>query len=177
MIKVRGRIRSLDFLTLFRWFIIYSAMGWIYESVFVYLVTGNMENRGFLFGPLCPIYGISILIMILICSDRGKSFVALIIRCALVATAMEYITSVWMEYVFDKRWWDYSNMFLNLNGRICLAASVFFGIIGAVFVRIIHPTIVSITNRFSMKAIKAFDTAILVVFLYDVLLSVRVNIM
>lgn len=47
MIKVGGRIRSLDFLTLFRWFIIYSAMGWIYESVFVYLVTGNMENRGF----------------------------------------------------------------------------------------------------------------------------------
>ncbi|NLO08768.1 MAG: putative ABC transporter permease [Clostridiales bacterium] len=176
MIRIGGRIRSLDLMTLFRWFIIYSVMGWTYETVFTFLIKGDLTNRGFLFGPLCPIYGLSILIMILICPDRGKNIVSLIIKCAFVATTMEYITSSWMERFFAKRWWDYSDMFMNVNGRICLGASVLFGVLGAIFVRYIHPALVSLTNRISNRVMRIFDRTVLILFLYDILLSFRTNI-
>lgn len=176
MINEGGRIRSLEQSTLFRWFFIYSVMGWLYETIFCFTVSGNLSKRGFLFGPLCPIYGISILIMILICSDKSKKLPNLIIRCALVATAIEYITSFWMEYFFERRWWDYSHMFMNINGRVCIGATVLFGVLGALFVRLIHPVMVSLTNRISSRIIRTLDKAILFVFLYDILLSIRANI-
>lgn len=176
MINEGGRIRSLEQLTLFRWFIIYSAIGWFYETVFCFIITGNFSKRGFLFGPLCPIYGIGILIMILICSDKSKNIPNLIIRCALVATTIEYTTSFWMEYFFERRWWDYSGMLMNVNGRVCIGATVLFGVLGALFVRLIHPVIVSLTNRISSRIMRTLDKTILVLFLYDILLSIRANI-
>lgn len=177
MMRVGGRIRSLDLMTLFRWFVIYSVMGWTYETVFTFLIRGNLTNRGFLFGPLCPIYGLSILIMILMCSDRGKNIASLIIKCAFVATAMEYITSSWMEHYFNKRWWDYSDMFMNINGRICLGASLLFGVMGAIFIRYLHPTLISLTSRISDRVLRILDRTVLIIFLYDILLSFRINIM
>lgn len=175
MIRIGRQIRSLELSTLFRWFIIYSSIGWLYETVFTYMVSGNLTKRGFLFGPLCPIYGLSLLIMILVCSEKGMSIKGLVIRCALVATIMEYITSFWMEYFFDNRWWDYSNMFMNVNGRICLGASVLFGILGAFFIRIIHSSIGELSSRIPTRILKIFDTTIFVIFLYDILLSIRTN--
>lgn len=175
MIKIGEKIRTLELLTLFRWFIIYSVIGWIYETLYTYMVSGRFTNRGFLFGPLCPIYGLSILLMILISSDRSKTTVNLIVRCALVATAMEYVTSFWLEYFFNKRWWDYSDMFMNVNGRICIGASLLFGILGAFFIRIIHPIIKEINNRLPNNIIRIIDATILVIFLYDILLSLRTN--
>ena len=176
MIKVREWVRSLDLSTLFRWFIIYSVIGWAYETLYTYITTGNFTNRGFLFGPLCPIYGLSLLVMILLCPDLNRSFLSLITRCAFAATLMEYITSSWMEYVFDKRWWDYSDMFMNINGRVCLGASLLFGVLGAGFIRYIHPALVSITELISNQAMRVIDRIILVLFLYDILLSFRINI-
>lgn len=175
MIKAWGQIRSLELSTLFRWFIIYSVIGWTYETIFTYMVSGNLSKRGFLFGPLCPIYGLSILIMVLICSQGSRGITSLIIRCAFVATAMEYITSSWMEYFFDKRWWDYSDMFMNVNGRICIGATILFGIMGAILIRFIHPAIETFNKRIPLRIIKIFDTAIFVLFLYDILLSFRYN--
>jgi uncharacterized membrane protein len=176
MIKVIGRIRSLDLSILFRWFIIYSIIGWSYETVFTYFMNGVLSKRGFLLGPLCPIYGVSILIMLLICSDKGKSMINLIIKCAFVATTMEYITSYWLERLFDRRWWDYSDMFMNVNGRICLGASILFGVLGAVFVRYIHPGLISLTNHVSSRLMRILDRIVLVLFLYDILLSIRMNV-
>lgn len=176
MIKVIGRIRSLDLSILFRWFIIYSVIGWAYETVFTYFMNGVLSKRGFLLGPLCPIYGTCILIMLLLCTDKGNSFINLILKCAFVATTMEYITSCWMERLFNRRWWDYSDMFMNVNGRICLGASILFGVLGAVFVRYIHPGLISLTNRISGSIMRMLDRIVLVLFLYDLLLSFRMNV-
>lgn len=173
---MRELIRSCYLSTLYRYFIIYSVIGWLFETSYCFLTSGNLTKRGFFYGPLCPIYGISILIMLLICSDKSKSLVLSIIRCALVATTMEYITSFWLEYFFNKRWWDYSDMFMNINGRICIGASILFGILGALFVRHIHPVFKSVINRIPNTVLRTFDRAILFIFIFDIILSFRSNI-
>lgn len=176
MILVRERARTLDISIIFSWFIIYSAIGWLYETTYCYLTTGNLTNRGFLFGPLCPIYGISIVLMILL-TDKYKSMIPLFLVCALVATVLEYFSSYWMELVFHRRWWNYSDMFFNINGRICLGASVLFGICGVIFVRFIHPAIVRFMNRYlSEPKLRRANKLILFLFLFDILLSIQTNI-
>lgn len=169
-------IREQDLFAVFRRFIIYSMIGWLFETLYCFLTTGVLSNRGFLYGPLCPIYGLTILIMLLICSDKSINLVALFFICALAATAMEFITSIWLEKVFDRGWWNYSDMFMNINGRICLGASLLFGILGVVFVRIIHPTIEGLTNRISDETMVIIERIVLIFFLYDIVLSIRVNI-
>lgn len=175
MISIKEQIRSLGLMIVYRYFIIYSVLGWILETTYCFLTTGHLTKRGFFFGPLCPIYGFSILIMLLICSEKNKNMIYTMVKCALVATAMEYVTSYWLEHLFNRRWWDYSNMFLNLNGRICIGASLLFGILGGFFIRYIHPQIVDLVNRIPKTFIKVTDKVVLIIFLYDMILSFRAN--
>lgn len=176
MINIKEQLRSLNLMTVYRYFIIYSVFGWIFETLYCYLTTGNLTKRGFLFGPLCPIYGFGLLIMVLTCSDRTKSIIYTMVKCSLIATTIEYITSYWMEELFDRRWWDYSDMFMNINGRICIGASLLFGILGAAFIRCIHPQVISFVNRIPKTFIRVFDRVIFVIFLYDMILSFKSNI-
>ncbi|NLJ97261.1 MAG: putative ABC transporter permease [Clostridiales bacterium] len=178
MIKASiARIRQVEISTLFKYFIIYSAIGWLFETVYCFIDLGVLTKRGFLFGPICPIYGLSLLIMIMINSDRTQDKIpVLVVRCGLITTVMEYITSLWMEKVFDKRWWDYSHMFMNINGRVCIGASLLFGICGALFVKYFHPAVMSVVSNVSDKLIRSIDMLILVIFLFDILLSIRTSI-
>ncbi len=173
MIIIRERLRTIDLPTLFNWFIIYSCIGWIYETSYCYITTGRLMNRGFLYGPLIPIYGLSILAMILLFSNRCKSIFSLFLSCALVATALEYFSSYWMELVFQKRWWNYYMMKFNINGRICLEASLLFGVCGVLFVRYVHPFIVRFLNNFSESFIRKANRVVLTIFLLDVALSFK----
>ncbi|MBH1939708.1 putative ABC transporter permease [Mobilitalea sibirica] len=176
MIIVKERLNTLDIPTLFSWFIIYSSIGWIYETTYCYLTTGKILNRGFLYGPYCPIYGLSILFMILLLTDRCKNIVTLFLSCALVATVLEYISSYWMEMVFNRRWWNYSNMMFNINGRVCLGASILFGICGVLFVRYIHPAMIRyIRNNIPELQLRIANKIILVLFVIDVLFSFRMS--
>ncbi len=173
MIIARERLRTLDLSTLFNWFIIYSCIGWIYETSYCYLTTGRLMNRGFLYGPLIPIYGLSILAMVVLFANRCRGIVSLFFSCALGATAIEYFSSYWMELVFNKRWWNYSNMMFNLNGRVCLGASILFGLCGILFVRLIHPAILRFLSYFSTSTIRKANRVALTLFIFDLLLSFR----
>lgn len=173
MIIVRERLRTMDLPVLFSWFIIYSCIGWVYETSYCYLTTGRMMNRGFLYGPMIPIYGLSILAMIILFSDRCKSILSLFLSCALVATAIEYFSSYWMEVVFQRRWWNYSNMMFNIHGRICLGASLMFGLCGVLFVRFIHPLILRFLSSFTDAFLRTANRVLLTLFVLDVLFSFR----
>ncbi len=177
MIITRERLRSQDLATLFNWFIIYSCIGWAYETSYCYLTSGKIMNRGFLYGPLIPIYGLSILGMVLLFSDRCKNVLTLFLSCSLVATALEYFSSYWMELVFNRRWWNYYKMSFNLDGRICLSASILFGLCGILFVRIIHPMVVKFLNGFSEGFLRRANRVILGLFILDVLCSFRRNLL
>lgn len=176
MIIARDRLRSLDLTTLFVWFVFYSCIGWIYETIYCFATSGNLSNRGFLYGPLCPIYGVSILMMILLLTNRCSNLFTLFLSCAMVATVVEFMSSYWMEVIFDRRWWNYADMPFNINGRVCLGASVLFGLCGVLFVRFVHPAF----NRFlyynvSDTTIRKISRYILVLFIFDIAFSLRLS--
>ena len=128
-------------------FIFYSFLGWIWESIYCTLKEKQWADRGFLFGPICPIYGscvvvVSVLFQYVPCLNAESTPVWVIFGLSFVGSAVaEYSTSWFLEKRFHARWWDYSDMPLHLNGRICLPASMGFGFAGIVVVKILIPAL------------------------------------
>ena len=124
----------------------YSFIGWLWEMLYTPFEFKYVENRGFLFGPICPIYGFCILFLqflirnVPIFTSENMTVPKLFLICVVGSAIVEYVTSWTMETLFHARWWDYSNFPLNLNGRICLPASVFWGLAGVVLVKYLFPT-------------------------------------
>lgn len=138
-----------DFYNLFFYWAIYSFLGWILETIYASIKNGKFINRGFLYGPVCPVYGFGALILIIF-SNPIKNNVFLLFLFATVATsALEYFTGYILETAFKTTWWDYSNDFLNIKGRICITFSILWGIGSVVFIKYIHPGIINISNIIS----------------------------
>ncbi len=128
-------------------FFFYSIIGWIAEVIYCYIKDKKFTNRGFLFGPLCPIYGTGALSMLLTlswCKDiRIGNFligpVLVFFIGVVVCDIVEYLTSYLMEKLFHARWWDYSKKKFNLHGRICLEHSTYWGIFSIALIYLVHP--------------------------------------
>ena len=127
------------FNTYFLYLFIYSVVGWICEVIYCRVVHGNWTNRGFLSGPYCPIYGFGALFIILLLTPFIANPILIFLLSILVTTTLEYITSFAMEKIFNAKWWDYSNELFNINGRVCLATAIPFGILGVILLYFIHP--------------------------------------
>lgn len=108
---------------LFLWFLLYAFIGWVYESVLVSVSERRWVNRGFLNGPLCPIYGCGAVLAIVLLHDFTNPIEIFLIS-SFGASILEYITSWGMEKLFHARWWDYSHYRFNIQGRICLLAAI-----------------------------------------------------
>ena len=120
---------------------IYAFLGWIMETIYAFIIHGHFVKRGFLFGPICPIYGFGAVLLIITTKKLyNKPFLKFVF--AIVSfTVFEYFVSLVLEMLFGLRWWDYSNDFLNIQGRVSLLYSIFWGIIGIVVLEKIHPFI------------------------------------
>lgn len=101
------------------YFMIYSVVGWIYETTLCSITDRHFVNRGFLNGPYCPIYGSGALLDVLILGRIENPFLLFILG-VLVTCSLEYLTSYVMEKLFKARWWDYSDKKFNIGGRVCL---------------------------------------------------------
>ena len=127
------------FISYFFYFIIYSCLGYICEVVYVAIITKHIGDRGFLFGPLVPIYGFGAL-LILLCLNWAYNYWYIVVPLGfLITTVLEYVVSFFMELFFKKRWWDYSDKFLNINGRVCLRNSIMFTILVVIVIYLLHP--------------------------------------
>lgn len=156
---------------LFFFFILYSVLGWIYETALCSLREKRFVNRGFLNGPYCPIYGAGS-IMFLLILGREKSPLLIFIFGAIIACALEYATSYVMERLFKARWWDYSDFKYNLNGRICLGAATVFGAFAAFLIKALHPLVISWTDMIYPPVFGALCIALLITFTLDTVISV-----
>jgi len=123
----------------FLWFIAYSFLGWVYESAICSISERSLVNRGFLNGPLCPVYGFGALASIFILDMRTDNLIILFFAGMLIACTIEYITAVLLEKLFDAKWWDYSNYRFNIQGRVCLLGAVVFGVLAVLLIKYIHP--------------------------------------
>lgn len=135
-------------------FFIFCLFGWIWESLYMSIREGRATNRGFLNGPYIPIYGFGGIAIFLVFQRYASAFIShesikIYFYGLIFATILEYITSFLMEKIFKARWWDYSNEFMNLNGRICLISSLFWGFLSVLFVQIINPFLLTRINGFS----------------------------
>lgn len=122
-------------------FIIYSFLGWCTEVVYAAIVVGKFVNRGFLNGPLCPIYGVGVFSVIEILYPHKENIVILFIGSLLLTSIIEYITGYILEKVFKNRWWNYSNNKYNIHGYICLKFSIIWGMVCVLIIDIVHPLI------------------------------------
>lgn len=156
--------------TWFLIFIFYSFVGWLFETLFSVVVSRKPANRGFLVGPICPLYGTGAL-LISFALGNMENVVAIFCVSMVGAATLEYFTSWAMEKLFHVRWWDYSDMPFNLNGRICLHAMVIFGVLGVVIIRVANPFLLGVLSSFNANVVVACSAIILGLLLIDVLLS------
>lgn len=125
-------------------FFFFSIIGWLWEVFYFIVIKGQLVNRGFLRGPWLPIYGFGCALLILFTKSKKlrkllNSPVWTFIFITIFCTALEYITSYVIEKQTGVRYWDYSKLFMNINGRVCLKNSIFFGIGGSLCIYIIGP--------------------------------------
>ncbi len=129
----------------FVYFIIYSFLGWIYETCYCTIHEKAWENRGFLYGPCIPLYGVGATLAQILFVDLpfgwGNSYLTVFLGCSIGSFFLEYGTSYILEKKFHARWWDYSEFPLNINGRVCLVFTVCFGFAGILVTQIIVPPI------------------------------------
>lgn len=125
--------------TYFLYFIIFAVIGWLIETCYSFFSLGYFTKRGFLFGPLCPIYGFGALILIMFFSTYKKHNLKLFFLAAIVFSVFEYLVSFAMEALFSLKWWDYTDEFMNLNGRISIFYSFAWGIIAILVINFIYP--------------------------------------
>ena len=118
-------IDSNQILRLLLYFIIYSFFGWVLESIFKSIIQMKLVNSGFLHGPFCPIYGFGAIIMLLFLNSFKNNVFILFIAGFIVLSVWEYIVGVLLEKKFNTKYWDYSENFLNIQGRVFLMNSIF----------------------------------------------------
>lgn len=161
----------MDFIaTWFLIFIIYSFAGWCMEVLISLVLRKKLINRGFLVGPICPIYGVGALLLSAVLDANEPP---LVIFCvAFVGSAvLEYLASFVMERLFRVRWWDYTERPFNLNGRICLESILSFGVIGVLMLKLITPALIGLFQSLPPTILILSASIVFVTVLCDIALS------
>ena len=128
--KKHIKIAGITLWRIVAYFIIYSVVGFIIETIFGVLTKGVLESRkSFLYGPFCSIYGLGAVLMILPLQRFKKNNYTLFAAGFVIGSIIEYLVSLIGELIFHIKWWDYSDQILNLNGRICVQFSLFWGLL------------------------------------------------
>ena len=125
-------------------FFTYSFLGWVGEVVFTAAVRRKYQDRGVLSGPLCILYGIGALVITFALRDIRDGWFFLFVFSAVYATVIEWIGGHILEYTSHTRWWDYSTQPFNLDGYICLGASVTWGVLGVIMLKWGNPLLLAL---------------------------------
>ena len=167
-IKKKLTINGISIWRILAYFIIYSVLGYIIETIYGMITKGVWESRqSFLYGPFCGVYGLGAVVMIICLHKFPRKFNMLFIGGFVVGSIVEYVVSFVGEMLLGVKWWDYSNMPLNINGRICVYFSVFWGFLGIYLIASLNPKVDKIINwiKSKFKTYKALKTFVMTVFI------------
>ncbi len=169
-------LKNISIWRIFAYFIIYSFIGYIIETLFGIATKGIWESRqSFLYGPFCGIYGTGAVIIIIFSKYFDKNKFTLFIGGLLLGAITEYIISFLIEVIMNITWWDYSEYILNINGRICLLYSIFWGFLTPFFIKTINvkvdKVLLKIKERISIKVLKSIVLSIIIFFIIDCILT------
>ena len=159
------------------WFFLYGFIGWGVEVVYAAIKTHKLVNRGFLCGPLCPIYGFGMVGLVYSVSlipmpDSGSmSAVAIFFIGMFLTTAIELVGGWALFKIYHIRWWDYSEMKFNLGGYICPQFSLLWGLGSVLMIKVVHPLLARGSNPMPFKFMLILDIVLFVLFAVDVAVS------
>lgn len=165
------------------YFMIYSIIGWMIEVSYHAVTMGKVVNRGFLNGPLCPVYGSGVLMVLMVVDLCGEWFgfetdlsrakvIELFIIGIIFATLIELIAGFLLDQLFHARWWDYRDRRFNLNGYICLEFSIYWGLGIAFVLRVIQPVFENIVSSIPVRISWILLSAFYLIFIIDIVLTV-----
>lgn len=169
-------IMGISIWKIFAYFIIYSVAGFVVETIYALITKSTWESRqSFLYGPFCAIYGVGGVILVLFLRYFNKNNFQLFLGGFIVGSVVEYLVSLFAEIFLNVKWWDYSNQFLNINGRICLLFSIYWGVLSIYFMSYVHPKvdklIESIKKIVSINLLKHSTIFVIVFLIIDCLLT------
>ena len=167
-VKKKRTINGISIWRILAYFIIYSVLGYIIETIYGMITKGVWESRqSFLYGPFCGIYGLGAVVMIICLHKFPRKFNTLFIGGFIVGSIVEYVVSFVGEMLLGVKWWDYSNMPLNINGRICVYFSVFWGFLGIYLIASLNPKVDKIIDwtKSKFKTYKGLKTFVMTVFI------------
>lgn len=154
-------------------FYLYCMLGWCFESTVVSVGQRRLVNRGFLRGPMLPIYGFGAVILLHVSLPLKQHPVWLYLASMIAATVFEYIVGVVMEKIFKVKYWDYSKQRFQFQGYICLRSSLCWGFLGLILTSVIHPPIEKLVLGLPFIGLIVIDVLFSATFISDVIVSVR----
>lgn len=152
-------------------FFIFAMFGWVWELFFYYVQQGKIINRGVLHGPWLPIYGVGGLIVLIFLFVLRRRPVLHLIATVVLCGVVEYFGGWALETIFDKKWWDYSGYFFNIDGRVCAEGLFVFGAAGMAFIYVLAPLLDNMIRKAQQKILIPVEAVLLVFFIIDVIYS------
>lgn len=155
-------------------FLVYSFVGWVMETCYCWICTKKFVNRGFLIGPVVPIYGTGGVLVYMLLKRYLDMPLVLFIMSIIICSLLEYFTSYYMEKLFKTRWWDYSNRKFNINGRVCLFNMICFGILSLVIMYGVNPFLLDSIHKIDPMVLKVVVSILMTIFLIDLGISTKI---
>ena len=159
------------FIKLLFLFFLGGIFGGLLEIGYQIITRGEFVLGGFLYGPFRPIYGCGFLIMYLIGKKINKNPIIIFLISFLVCSIFEYSVSYMLEMIFDAKWWDYKDFYFNIDGRICIAVSIFWGLLGLLFVKLVAPAYEKLYEKLNKKYVHIFLVLSSIIFITDSVIS------
>lgn len=131
----------MDIYYMILYFFVYGFLGWCAEVGFAAVKEHKFVNRGFLNGPICPIYGVGVTIVIAFLTPYKDNLILLYISSVILVTLLEGVTGWAMDKIFHNKWWDYSKQPFNIGGYVCLIFSLVWGVACVAIMDLVHPLI------------------------------------
>lgn len=159
---------------IFWYFLIFSIVGLIIETLYCYATTGILESRkGLIWGPVCPVYGVSAAILIIFLNrHKDKGIIPLFIDGFVVGSIAEYILSFGLEAIYGMRFWDYGYVNLHINGRICLQFSFYWGVLSVAIMKLVKPSIDKLIEKIPTKPRNILELILLIFFIINCIFTV-----
>lgn len=158
---------------LFLYFVIYAFLGWILETVYCSVRERRFVARGFLYGPVCPIYGVGVLMMLCWFAPFTGQPLLFYVIATVCMSAWEYLVAWILETTTHIKYWDYSDRKFNLHGRICLSIALTWGVLAYLVIFWIHPVVAGLVERLSPFTVYVADVVLLVLLVADAAATIR----
>lgn len=160
-----------EIIKIITYFFLYSFLGWAMESLYISVLQRKVINTGFLHGPFCPIYGFGAVVLYVLLSPLKGNVLAIFCTGFFVLSLWEYFVGFLLEKLFKTKYWDYSKNRLNINGRVCLLNSIYWGLLSIFFIEIWNPIVEIQIQKIPQYILLYIDTVLIIYIMADTVSS------